>query len=95
MLKLELRRKGVKSAIIDEATEDVDEAENAYRAAAAKARTLPISDYQVFRLRLGNYLQRRGFSYRVINSIVKKTWQERTGSSGQEPVLTEEAGAVD
>jgi regulatory protein len=95
MLKLELRRKGVKSATIDEVTEDVDEAENAYRAAVKKARTLPVSDCQIFRQRLGNYLQRRGFSYRVINSTVKKAWQEKTGSTGQEPALAEEVSAVD
>jgi regulatory protein len=95
LLKLELRRKGVKSEIIDEVTEDLDETENALRAAVNRARTLPVSDYQIFRQRLGNYLQRRGFSYRVANTAVQKAWQERTGSSGPEPALTQEVNSTD
>jgi regulatory protein len=91
MLKMELRRKGVESDIIDEAIEDVDETENAYRAAMSKARTLPVADFQVFRQRLGGYLQRRGFSYGVINNIVKQAWQERTGNSPAPPDSAEEA----
>jgi regulatory protein len=88
MLKMELRRKGVESGVIDEVIDDVDEAENAYRAASSKARTLSVSDYQVFQQRLGGYLQRRGFSYGVINKIVEQTWQERTGTAADS---TEEA----
>ncbi len=81
MLKLELRRKGVESEVIDEAIENIDETDSAYRAAMQKARTLSVTDYQIFRQRLGGYLQRRGFNYGVINKIVKKVWQERTGQS--------------
>jgi regulatory protein len=80
-LKSELRQKGVESEVIDQAVENVDEKQNAYRAAVSKARTLPADDYQVFRRKLGSYLQRRGFSYGVINNIVKQTWEERTGSA--------------
>ncbi len=95
MLKMELRRKGVESEVIQEVVEDIDDADNAYRAAMSKARTLPVADYQIFRQRLGGYLQRRGFNYGVINNVVKKAWQERTGNSEQHPDLTEEVNAVD
>ena len=95
MLKLELRRKGVQSTIIEEVTENVDEPENALKAAVARARTIPAGDYQVFRQRLGNYLQRRGFSYRVINTAVKKAWQERTGNSSPESALGEDISVVE
>jgi len=95
MLKMELRRKGVETEVIDEAIEDIDEAENAYRAALSKARLLPEADYRIFRQKLGGYLQRRGFGYGVINSTVKKAWLERTGNSGQLPETTEEASAED
>ena len=78
--KLELRRKGVESEVIQEVVEDIDDTENAYRAAISKARTLPVADYQIFRQKLGGYLQRRGFNYGVINNIVKRAWQERTGN---------------
>jgi regulatory protein len=90
MLKLELRRKGVESGVIDEAIENVDEADNAYRSALTRARTLPAADYRIFRQRLGGYLQRRGFSYGVINSTVKRVWQEKTGLTGPSPEITEE-----
>jgi regulatory protein len=91
MLKMELKRKGVETEVINEVIEDVDEAENAYRAAMSKARTLPAADYQVFRQRLGGYLQRRGFSYGVISKTVKKAWQERTREAGSAPDEAEEA----
>jgi regulatory protein len=95
MLKLELRRKGVESEVINEAVEDIDETDNAYRAALTKARTLPVSDYQIFRQRLGGYLQRRGFNYGVINKVVKQTWQERTGNSGELSELAGESVNID
>jgi len=82
MLKSELRRKGLEPGIINDAVEEIDELENARRAAGAKARSLPVTDYQVFRQRLGGYLQRRGFDYGVISQIVKQVWEERTGESG-------------
>jgi regulatory protein len=81
LLKMELRRKGVEPEIINEAVEDVDETDNAYRAAASKARTISTADYQVFRQKLGGYLQRRGFGYGVINNTIKKVWQEKTGNA--------------
>ncbi len=91
LLKLELRRKGIESDVIDEAVENIDETDNAYRSALVKARTLPLSDFKVFRQRLSSYLQRRGFNYGVINNTVKKVWQEKTGQSGESPEMAEEA----
>ena len=81
LTKLELRRKGVASNIIDEVVDTIDDEDSAYRAALSKARHLPRSDYQGFRRRLGEYLKRRGFSYRVINHTVERIWQERGGWS--------------
>jgi len=84
MLRSELRRKGVDPGTISEAVEGIDELENARRAAEAKARNMPVTDYQVFRQKLGGYLQRRGFNYGVISRIVKQVWEERTGETGPE-----------
>ena len=81
LTKLELRRKGVASNIIDQVVEAVDDADNAYRAAVNKAHGLPLSDYQGFRRRLGDYLKRRGFGYGVINHTVERVWQEWGSSS--------------
>jgi regulatory protein len=95
MLKSELKRKGVESEVINDVVENVDEKDNAYRAATAKARTLPVADYQIFRQRLGSYLRRRGFSYRVISNVVKQAWQERTGISGSSSNVVEETGLAE
>jgi len=76
LTKLELRRKGVADDIIDQVVDTVDDNNNAYRAALSKARSLPLSDYQDFRRRLGEYLKRRGFGYGVIKHTVEQLWQE-------------------
>jgi regulatory protein len=76
LIQLELRRKGIADEIIDEVVDKIDDNNNAYRAALSKARSLPLSDYQGFRHRLGEYLKRRGFNYRVIDHIVKQLWHE-------------------
>jgi regulatory protein len=76
LTRLELRKKGVADAIIDEVTNEVNDTDSAYRAALSKAQRLPHQDYEVFRRRLGDYLKRRGFGYPVINQTVKRIWQE-------------------
>ncbi len=81
LTKLELRRKGVATNIIDQVVDEVGDADNAYRAALSKARGLSRSDYQGFRRRLGDYLKRRGFGYEVINHTVERIWQEWGGSA--------------
>jgi len=85
---LELRRKGVASNIIDQITGTIDDEDSAYRAALSKARSLPTSDYQSFRRRLGGYLKRRGFGYRVINYTMEKLWRELGSRPGEQPALT-------
>ena len=74
---LELRRKGLDGHIIESALGDLDDAENAYRAAQGKARRMNTTDYDEFRRRLGDYLRRRGFDYEVINKTVVRVWEER------------------
>jgi regulatory protein len=90
LLKQELRSKGVDSALIAEITGGLDESEAAYQAGLAKARSLPHSDYLIFRQKLGGYLQRRGFGYNLINSVVRRIWQETAGDSGRELTTTVE-----
>ncbi len=82
LTKLELRRKGIGSDVIDQVVDSVDDGDSAYRAALSRARHLPLADYQGFRRRLGEYLRRRGFNYEVINHTVERVWQERGNSSG-------------
>ena len=82
LTKLELRQKGVVDEIIDQVVGVIDDTDNAYRAALSKARRLPLSDYQAFRRRLGEYLRRRGFSYGVINHTLERVWEECGSSPG-------------
>ncbi|GAH27196.1 unnamed protein product, partial [marine sediment metagenome] len=77
LTKLELRRKGVANNIIDQIADTIDDEDSAYRAALSKARSLPLSDHQSFRRRLGEYLKRRGFGYGVINHTVQRVWQKQ------------------
>jgi len=72
----ELKQKGVADEVIERVVADVDDEGSAYRAAIARAHSLPAVDYQGFRRRLGEYLKRRGFGYGVINNTVKKGWEE-------------------
>jgi len=81
LTKLELRRKGIANNIIDQIADTIDDEDSAYRAALSKARSLPLSDYQSFRRRLGGYLKRRGFGYGVINHTIERLWPELESSS--------------
>ena len=81
LTRSELRRKGITSEIIDQVVDSVDNSNSAYRAALNKARRLPLSDYQEFRHRLGEYLRRRGFSYDVIEHTVVQIWQESAAAA--------------
>lgn len=77
LTKLELRQKGVAEDIIDQVVATIDDEDNAYRAAVTRLRSLPQTDYQNFRRRLGEYLKRQGFSYGVINHTVRRMWHEQ------------------
>jgi regulatory protein len=79
---LELRRKGLPSDVIDDVVREIDETDSAYRAASVKAGRLPLSDYYLFRRRLGAYLGRRGFGYDIIKETVDRLWKERSRKQG-------------
>jgi len=76
LTKLELRRKGLDSDIVEQVVSEVDDSDSAYRAAVNRARRLSPSDYQDFRRRLGQHLGRRGFSYNIINETIERVWKE-------------------
>jgi len=77
MTRLELRRKGIDSTIINRVIGEIDDSESAYRVASTRARLLKSVDYDTFRRRLGEYLRRRGFDYEVIGHTIAKIWTER------------------
>ncbi len=76
LTRLELRRKGLNEETINEVVHSVNDDDSAYRAALTKVHRLPLTDYEVFRRRLGEYLRRRGFNYGVIDQAIKRVWQE-------------------
>ena len=76
LVRLELRQKEVSSVIIEQVVSTINDGDNAYRVATNWAHRLPLSDYESFRRRLGEYLKRRGFSYGVIKETIERLWQE-------------------
>jgi regulatory protein len=78
---VELRRMGVGNNVIEHVVADMDDRENAYRAAQQKTLRCTPADYQSFRRRLGDYLRRRGFNYEIISHTVERVWQERGNGS--------------
>lgn len=81
LVRLELMRKGVERGIAEEATVGLSDAQQAYKSGAKRARSLANLSYAEFRRRLEGYLQRRGFSYRVIKDTVDALWRESRGDS--------------
>ena len=77
MVKRELLGKGIASEIAADAVSEFDDADSAYRAAAAYARRLANADYQAFHRRLGGYLARRGFSESTARRTAAQLWRAR------------------
>jgi regulatory protein len=80
-IKNELRQKGVTREVVDEIVDDEQDEERAHQAARKKAQMLVGQsgmDFKTFRLRLGSFLQRRGFSYEIATRTVRELWQELT-----------------
>jgi regulatory protein len=76
-LRHELRQKGVASSIIEGLLEELDETENAYRAAMQRLNRWERLDSEAAQRKLSAYLQRRGFGYGVIQEVWKRIQAER------------------
>jgi regulatory protein len=83
LLSMELRRKGVPVETAHEALLELNEEDDAYRAARKKAESAQSEDYRVFRERIGSYLRRRGYSYDLAARTVDRLWQERRAAEGE------------
>jgi len=84
-LRFELRIKGVPDSLAEQAVETIDEAESAYRAAQARAQRMRGLEREVFRSRLGGFLQRRGFTYEIVKETVDRLWKELQTPTGEDP----------
>lgn len=78
LLSLELRRKGVPDYVISEVLESAEDEDSlAYQAALKYSRKVEGLEWQEFRKKLTGFLGRRGFSYEVVNSVVRRIWAEK------------------
>lgn len=78
LLRAELGRLGVSTAVAGEATSEAASSaeEDAYRAAARRAAQLRHLGHEVFAARLSAFLARRGFDWAVSASVVRRLWAE-------------------
>jgi len=80
-LRSELYRKGIDHTIIDATLNDTDLMGDEYEQALTLARAAlrkyaDAPNYATFQRRLGGYLQRRGFGFNTVSSILDLLWQE-------------------
>lgn len=78
-LAWELRQKGIADATVEDvlARYGGDEAALACVAARKRAATIVTAEYDEFRRKLGTFLARRGFSYEVVEQVVRDLWEGR------------------
>jgi regulatory protein len=81
LLKQELRQKGVSHEVVAESLPTEDDSEGAYRAAQRKATSLRALDERTFKQRLGGFLQRRGYGYETVKTVVNRLYEETVGRS--------------
>jgi regulatory protein len=81
-LRFELRKKGVPDSVLDEVLADVDADDTAYRAALSQSRRLRGSDQRTFREKMYAFLQRRGFSYGIARSTIRRLTEELDAEDG-------------
>ncbi|HEU0025946.1 MAG TPA: regulatory protein RecX [Ktedonobacterales bacterium] len=96
-IQQELRQRGVDAETAGvSATPDTDE-ERAVAAGRKRLRALASADQRDFTLRMGAYLQRRGFSYGIARAAIRRLWDEsRVGESGpSSPLDLDEMDAPD
>ena len=75
-LRAELRQKGLSDEDAQTALSEVDEEHSAYEAGRKRAARMNALDRETFYRRLSGFLQRRGFGYDVVKSVVTRLWKE-------------------
>ena len=80
-VKRELIAKGVDRSLADEAVQEMDDNENAYRAGLKPAQKDKDAEFPTFHRRLSGYLHRRGFSDSVSRRTIKRLWAEVRGEA--------------
>jgi regulatory protein len=75
-LRYELRQKGVSDDIIDGVLGSLEDEKAAYNAAQSQVRRLRNTTPENFRVRLGVFLQRRGFSHHTVHDVINRLIEE-------------------
>lgn len=75
-LRYELRQKGVSDDIIDGVLGGLEDEKAAYNAAQSQVRRLRNTTPENFRVRLGVFLQRRGFSHHTVHDVINRLIEE-------------------
>ena len=83
-LQYELRQKGVEAEAIEEALEDIDEDELAWRAVESKLRQWQQLLEPDFKKKAMGFLSRRGFGYEVAQETTARAWAVASGSADPE-----------
>lgn len=76
LLRIELLKKGVSNEIIEDTLKNIDDSDLAKRAAKQQARKYQMLEWKDFRKKLIAFLNRRGFTYSVIQGLAEKIWEE-------------------
>lgn len=80
-LMQELQQKGIHPQLINRVLSELDETAAAQQAADKKARQLAGQPEAIFKQKLSQYLQRRGFPYDIIRATVDNLWGSLGDSS--------------
>ncbi len=80
-LRYELRQKGISDAIIDDVIADLEPDDAAYRAAENQVRRYRGLERREFRNKMSAFLQRRGFSFEVVRTTLRRLIAELDAES--------------
>jgi regulatory protein len=80
MIAGELRARGIAAELARDAAAEIDEDDAAYRVASKRVRGLEIPSNPAFAERLASYLQRRGFSWDVVQRTMRRCLAESAGA---------------
>jgi regulatory protein len=75
-LSKELYQKGIKSQIIDDVLQELDEESLAMQFARQKLHKLETLDQSSFQKKLSGFLSRRGFPYGISKEVITTLWEE-------------------
>ena len=74
-LRYELYQKGISSETVDQVVDDVDETAAAQRAGRKKLPIWSGLAEDQFKQKMGQFLQRQGFDYAIVRSVVLELWE--------------------